>query len=349
MARAALQRAEEIDPNAGEVHWMKGIYAYHGFRDYDRALQELELAKQLLPNEARVYVNIGAVDRRTARWQEAEANFKRAAELDPRNFIVLMEAGSIFAGMRRGAEAISYHERALAILPNDPFARTLLGYDFFGASGDVGALRKQLDMVWRQGPEAGRGVAFPLLTCSWMARDQKLAAQAVALVPAEGIANSFDEALVPRDYCVGRTAWLFGDKQRAQTALTAARAIFERTTHEQPDYPQAWAYLGMTDAMLGRCDEAVQEGKRACEILPVTKDSWVGPTWITYLAMIYATCGQKDAALEQLEMSAKLPVGVIYGDLKCNPDWDPLRADPRFDKVLISIAPKPEEKASSGR
>ena len=65
---------------------------------------------------------------------------------------------------------------------------------------------------------------------------------------------------------------------------SAARAIFERTTREQPDYPQAWAYLGLTDAMLGRCSEAIQEGKRACEILPYTKDSWVGPTFMTYLA-----------------------------------------------------------------
>ncbi len=94
LGRIALQKAEEIQPDAGEVHWGKGIYAYHGFREYDRALAELEMAKQRLPNEARIYVNIGAVDRRTARWSEAKENFMRAVELDPRNFVVLMEAGS---------------------------------------------------------------------------------------------------------------------------------------------------------------------------------------------------------------------------------------------------------------
>src|SRR5262245_5158784 len=104
-AGIALQQAELIQPDAGEVHWQKGIYAYHGFRDYDQALKEFELAKQRLPNEARIYVNIGAVDRRTARWNEAEANFKRAVELDPRNFVVLMEAGSLFQATRRYAEA----------------------------------------------------------------------------------------------------------------------------------------------------------------------------------------------------------------------------------------------------
>ena len=340
LARIALQRAEEIQPDAGEVHWQKGVYAYHGFRDYNRALSELELAKRLLPNEARIYVNLGAIDRRTARWTEAEANFNRAVELDPRNFVVLTEAGSTLAGMRRFEEAKQLYERALTILPNDPFARSLLGFTSFAEAADVTAWRKELDFVAAQGNEAARGIAFPLLLCSWVQRDRTAAEKAVALIPAEGMANSFDEAAVPREYCIGRTAWLFGDKNLAQTALTAARAIFDRTAHEQPDYAQAWGYLGLTDAMLGRRDEAIQEGKRACEILPYSKDSWVGPTWITYLAMIYAWCGDKDAALEQLATCAKLGAGVSYGELKQSPDWDSLRSDPRFEKIVSSLAPK---------
>jgi TolB-like protein/Tfp pilus assembly protein PilF len=340
LARIALQNAEEIQPDAGEVHLQKGAYAYHGFRDYDGALKELERAKELLPNEARIYVTIGAVDRRTARWQEAETNFRRAVELDPRNFLVLMESASTFSGMRRHAEARHFFEMALNILPNNPFARFLFGFDSFGATGDAARLRKQLDVVAQQGPEAERSVAFPLVYCSWMQRDRAAAEKAVALIPAEGIDNSFDEAFIPREYCAGRTAWLFGDKELAQTALGSARAIFERTTREQPDYPQAWAYLGLTDAMLGRCSEAIQEGKRACEILPYRKDSWVGPTFITYLALIYAACGEKEDALQQLKTSAELPVGVSYGELIQSPDWDSLRGDPRFEKIVASLAPK---------
>jgi len=173
-----------------------------------------------------------------------------------------------------------------------------------------------------------------------MRRDQAAAEKAVALIPEEGVSNSFDEAAVPREYCVGRTAWLFGKKDVAQTALTAARAIFERTTREQPDYPQAWAYLGLTDAMLGRCSEAIQEGKRACEILPYTKDSWIGSTFITYLAVVYAACGEKDAALQQLKISAELPTGVSYGELRQSPIWDSLRGDPGFERISASLAPK---------
>src|SRR5438477_10131285 len=241
LARIALQHAEKIEPDAGEVHWQKGNYAYHGFRDYDQALKEFELAKERLPNEARIYVNVGAVDRRTARWNEAEINFKRAVELDPRNFVVLMEAGSLFQATRRYAEAKILYQQCLGILPNDPFAHNLLGFGFFAETGDTEAWRKQLDLVTQQGPEAARGVAFPLLVCSWVQRDRSAAEKAVALIPAEGVANSLAEAAVPREYCVGRTAWLFGNKELAQTALVSASAIFERTTQEQPDYPQAWS------------------------------------------------------------------------------------------------------------
>ena len=344
LARIALQQAEEIQPDAGEVHWQKGIYAYHGFRDYDQALKEFELAKQRLPNEARIYVNVGAVDRRTARWNEAEQNFKRAVELDPRNFVVLMEAGSLFQATRRYAEGKRLYEQCLGILPNDPFARNLLGFGFFAQTGDTEAWRKQLDLVAQQGPDAARGVAFPLLVCSWMRRDQVAAEKAVALIPAEGVSNSFDESAVPREYCVGRTAWLFGNKELAQTALGSARAIFERITREQPDYPQAWTYLGLTDAMLGRCAEAIQEGKRACEILPYTKDSWVGSRFTTYLAEIYAACGEKEAALQQLKISAELPTGVSYGELRQSPIWESLHDDPRFEEIIASLAPKESSK-----
>jgi tetratricopeptide (TPR) repeat protein len=335
-----LEKAEEIQPDAGEVHWMKALYAYHGFRDYARALVELPLAKKLLPNEARLYVLEGAVDRRTARWPEAISNFKRAVELDPRNFVVVTEAGSTFQGMRRYPEAKRLYEQALTIQPDDSSALLLLGFSSFAPTGDAGDWRSRLDQVAQKGPDEGRAMAYPLLLCSWMQRDRVAAEKAAAMIPAEGITNAFDEGSVPREYCIGRTAWLFGDNNLANRALTAARAAFERTTQEQPDYSQPWSYLGLTDAMLGRRDDAIREGKRACEILPYEKDSWIGPAWMSNLAAIYTWCGEKDAALEQLQKCAELPVGITYGELKQSPDWDTLRPDPRFEKIVQAIGLK---------
>jgi hypothetical protein len=92
--------------------------------------------------------------------------------------------------------------------------------------------------------------------------------------------------------------------------------------------------------MLGRRDDAIREGKRACELLPYSRDSWVGPQLINNLAMIYAWVGDNESALKQLEVSVNIPTGISYGELKLNPDWDPLRGDPRFEKIVASRAPK---------
>ena len=340
LARVTLQNAEKLEPDSGEVHMQKGLYAYHGFRDYDRALSEFELARRLLPNEAQLYTNLGAVDRRTARWKEAEENFGRAVELDPANFSVLEEAAFTFQKLRRYREAEPLLKRALTILPDDPFARGAFGWNSFTEKADVLAWRKQIESVANKGPEAARGVAFLSLLCAWAERDRAGAEKAVDLVPAEGIANPIDETPIPREWCVGRTARIFGNTEVAQASLQAARTIFQRMTNDQPDHAQAWGYLGLTDAMLGRRADAIREGNRACELLPYSKDSWIGPTWINNLAMIYAWVGDKESALKQLEISSGIPTGITYGELKLNPDWDPLRGDPRFEKIVQSLAPK---------
>jgi TolB-like protein/Flp pilus assembly protein TadD len=340
LARVALQNAESLQPDSGEVHMQKGLYAYHGFRDYDRALSEFEFARRLLPNEAGLFEHLGAVDRRTARWKEAEEVLRRAVELDPNNFGVLEDAGFTFQRLRRYREAEPVLRRALTISPNDPFARGGLGWNAFCEKANVVAWRKELDSVANKGPETARGVAFLSLLCAWAERDRAAAEKAIALVPPEGIANTIDETPIPREWCVGRTARIFGNTEVAQASLGAARTIFERITRDQPDYAQARAYLGFTDAMLGRRDDAIREGNRACELLPYSRDSWVGPQLINNLAMIYAWVGDKEPALKQLEISVNIPTGITYGELKLNPDWDPLRGDPRFEKIVASLAPK---------
>ena len=119
-----------------------------------------------------------------------------------------------------------------------------------------------------------------------------------------------------------------------------ARTLAAQTVQEQPDYAPAWEILGAIDAGLGRKDEAISEGKRACELLPLSKDAWDGPSLVTNLALIYTWVGEKDLALEQLAVSAKVPAGITYGELKLSPGWDSLHDDPRFDKILASLAPR---------
>ena len=98
--------------------------------------------------------------------------------------------------------------------------------------------------------------------------------------------------------------------------------------------------LGLIDAALGHKDEAIRQGRRACELLPISKDALVGPILIENLAVIYSWVGEKDLALEQLRIAVRVPGLVDYGQLKLHPKWDSLRGDPRFEKIVQSLAPK---------
>jgi Flp pilus assembly protein TadD len=109
---------------------------------------------------------------------------------------------------------------------------------------------------------------------------------------------------------------------------------------KQPDFAAALSLLGIIDAGLGRKEEALREGRRACEILPVSKDAVDGPVLAANLALIYAWTGEKDLAIEQIASVEKLPNNLFYGLLKLHPVWDPLRGDPRFEKIVSSLAPK---------
>ena len=123
-------------------------------------------------------------------------------------------------------------------------------------------------------------------------------------------------------------------------SFKAARVIEEKVINDQPDYAAAWMMLGQIDAGLGRKDDAVREGLRACELPPSSKDQWGFPTFVGHLAMIYAWTGDKDLALEQLDIAARFQNGLTYGELKVNPQWDSLRGDPRFERIVASLAPK---------
>ena len=164
--------------------------------------------------------------------------------------------------------------------------------------------------------------------------------RALQSIRAEGLRDTYNNSLWARDWFVGLAARTFGDEAKARFAFTGARVIEEKTVRDQPDYAPAWSRLGLIDAGLGRKQDAIREGRRACELLPITKDSVDGPSYIANLAMIYAWTGEKDLALEQLATAAQIPGGVTYGELKLYPQWDLLRGDPRFDKIVASLAPK---------
>lgn len=339
-AHAALQKAERLQPDSGEVHLIKGLYAYHAFRDYHTALTELDLARRTLPNDSRLYLYLGSVDRRQARWKESLQSFDRALELDPRNFVLAEEAAFTYAGVGQTKEAENLLRRAVELQPHDYFARIALAEAPYFLRADLGPLRAQLKAFQSEGAEATANAAEVFVTVALAQRDRAAAGQALTYIPAEGVVNDVENFLIPRGWFVGLVARTFGDTQRAQSAFATARASEAQLVQEQPEYAPAWSMLGLLDAGLGRKDDAIREGNRACEILPLSKDSWEGPCYIVNLAIIYSWLGETDRALEQLAISAHHPGGIRYGELRLQPFWDPLRRDPPFEKIVASLAPK---------
>jgi serine/threonine-protein kinase len=291
-----------------------------------------------LPNSARVYVILGAIARRQARWDDAILNFQRAMQIDPRDGFVFEEAGLTYGGLRRGNEAKGCFERAFALNPNEAFAGAMLASIPFYERADTRALREHV----ANAQHAGNANAIPmsLIDCALADRNLAAAEQALQLVPKTGTVDSTGDMAWPRDWLVGLVARDFGQADKARAAFASARGPALVTTQQLPDYPAGWMLLGMIDAGLAQKSDAIAEGKRACELLPLSKDHWDGPSYITNLAMIYAWVGEKDLALDQLEISSKIPAGVTYGDLKLLPKWDALRGQSRFDQIVASLAPK---------
>ena len=149
-----------------------------------------------------------------------------------------------------------------------------------------------------------------------------------------------DAVYLSPEFATGLIARLTKDETKARAAFAAARTKQEKLVQEQPNYGPVLCVLGLIDAGLGRKEEALREGRRAVDLLPVTKDSINGAHMIEYYAMIAAWVGEKDLACEQLAKVVQMPGTISYGQLKLLPFWDPLRGDPRFDKIVASLAPK---------
>jgi tetratricopeptide (TPR) repeat protein len=224
--------------------------------------------------------------------------------------------------------------------PTNPFLRAALTSLPYQERADTRPLRHELNDILTEGNQLASHVAIYFIDCALAERDHAAAAQALDLIPPEGSVDSRYDISWPRDWNVGLVAHCFNDGSTAKGAFTSARTLAAKEVSEQPDYAPAWSILGAIDAGLGRTDDAIAEGKRACELLPLSKDAWDGVGLVINLALIYTWVGEKDLALEQLQIVAKAPNGISYGELKLDPTWNPLRGDSRFEKLVNSLAPK---------
>ena len=342
MAKAAIEAASRLRPEAGETHLYQAYHLYTQL-DYAGALAELEIAAQKLPNNARVAALKGYIQRRQGRWAESiNRNLERAIELDPRNTGRLRQLVLSYEEVRDYAKQISFLERALAIEPDNIETKLMRASVELHWKADTRPLHQLIDEVRATNPAAIPTIAGAWLSCALVERDAAAAKDALIAL-GENPLN--DNAIqFSRPFTEGVIARMTNDEHKAQLAFTAARAEQEKRVQAQPDYGPALCVLGLIDAALGRKEEALREGRRAVELLPVEKDAATGQRLLKYLAMIAAWVGEKDLACEQFAIAARYPLNFSYGALKLDPLWDPLRGEPCFEKIVEEarkpLAPK---------
>jgi serine/threonine-protein kinase len=336
LANVAVQTALRLQPEAGEAHRALATYYYYGFRDYARARSELAVARRTLPNDAEVFLYTGLIDRREGHWDDSTRNLERALELDPHNLFTLQQLALSYLTLHRYQDAIRIDDRTLTIVPGDPLTRITRAEVILHWKADIKPYQATLATLVAQDPRISPDVDYPdYALCE---RTAAAAARALANYPRDGMTTEYG-ANCPHAYWEGVVARWQGDSAKAQSAFIAARSEVEKILAKQPDFAAAISLLGVIDAGLGRKEQALQEGRRACELLPTSKDAISGMDLAVNLAQIYTWTGEKDRAIEQIAAVERIPNTLSYGLLKLHPYWDPLRSDPRFEKIVVSLAP----------
>jgi TolB-like protein/predicted Ser/Thr protein kinase len=343
LAKKAAEAAVRVRPDLGEAHLALARYYFRaGFSatgvpiytaNFDRAREELTIARRKLPNNPEALFIAARIDRHK-NLDSALANFQKANDLDPRNSEAAYWLGDTYFELRRYYEWEQLIKKCAANGTfKGPWIQMMLA-DLKLAQGDPVAAQSLLEQVpldfspilwiWR--------IRF---TAALYLRDYDAANRVIATTPVK-FAYVHNPGQPPESWADGQIARARGDKEKALAVFAGARKKMEATWGDKPKDADYFALVAWLDAGLGRKEDAIREALRAVELMPSAKSSLYGPRVVTSLAMVYAWTGERDRALEQLETVAKIPAGPTYGDLRFNPCWDDLRGDKRFDKIVAA-------------
>ena len=336
-ADAALQAVVRLRPDAAETHLARANFFYRCYLDYNAAREELAAAQHGLPNNSQIFELAGYIDRRQGLWNESTRNLERAIQLDPRDFFMLQQIALSYQEFRQFGAMAAALDRALTIIPRDIDTRLTRALVELEWKADPKPLRETVAKVLSERPESAPDVAAQWFYLALCERDQAAIAQALAALPPTGTSVDLN---FPLSFCKGLAARVKGDESAARTAFLQARSEVNKTVNKQPNYGPGYSVLGLTDAALGRKEDALREGRHAIELLPITKDSIDGAELVKYLAVIYAWCGEKNLAIEQIGATLRIPSTLSYGNLKLHPYWDPLRDDLRFESIVTDLEAK---------
>ncbi len=344
-AHAEAIESLRLQPNLGEGHSALGVYLYYEEADYEGALREFGLAAEALPNDGDVALYIAAVLRRQGRLAEAIAAYQHAEAIDPRNQITLYDASQTYFGLRDWSNALRGLDRVLELAPDSVNVKIQRGYIEFFAKGNTASIKAALESIPANLDPDGV-VTFAQWDVSLMDRDPAAAERALASCRLETI-TSQPGAPLPKSYLQGCIDLVRNDTAHAQTDFEAARPALEKTVADSPQDATRHAQLGLLYAFIGKKEDALREARRATELKPISRDVIEGAVAQAFQALIFARTGETDKAVSELERLLTTPFAVDYSDdsitlsdLRTRWEWDPLRSDPRFQKILAGPEPK---------
>jgi len=338
LAEAAAKAALRLRPDSAEAHFAMADYHFRCHRDFEHAEEELALARPGLPNSTPFFILSGYINRRFNHWPEAERDFSTAVSLDPKNPNAYNLLADTYVLQRRFAEAVQVYENVLANGEQTPILRYRLGSTRFFWTGDTTLMRSvltefpDLDVGGRQTPVR---VLLALMDGNYSEADRVL-----AVSPRENFQDIDFSFYFPRAWFEATIARTKGDSAQATAAFSKARTILEQRLVVKPEHARTIAVLAQVDAGLGHNEMAVQEAEHAINLMPISQDIYDGALVLEGLAQVYTWSNQPDHAIEVLEKLVAMPSYINYARLRFHPMWNPLRGNPRFEKIVASLAPK---------
>jgi len=339
LADEAAQRAVTIDPQLGEAHLALAYVAYWGRRDYPAAMGELELARKALPNNSTVALAIASIHRRRGEWDASYNEFRRAASLDPRDAGLLSDTAYALALSRRYTEALEAMDRSLTIQPDYWDALSGSAMIEIASRGDTAKATALVARLPANVDPQGQ-VRYGRWRIAMWSRDFLKAIAALDDAP-DWVRSNPIHRPVPSAALRGITLEARGQIEAARREFERAVPLLEEKIKSGAGEPAIYTMLGRAYAGLGRADDAVREGKRGVELLPVSKDTFNGTFHLEQLAEIHARLGNVDEALSIIRQLLDMPAGLVMSPalLRLDPVWDPIRNDPRFQKLITLGSP----------
>jgi serine/threonine protein kinase/Tfp pilus assembly protein PilF len=343
-ARQAAETALTLQPNLGEAVFAKGFYHYACLKDYGTAVNYLEQAYQLLPNNSRIPQSLAYVERRRGNWEKSEAYFNEAEKLDPRNVNLLSQHARSYVCLRRFPEALAKLEQILNITPDD-IDTLVLTARIAQAEGDLPRASALLAPL-RLGADYANALETQVYQAILESRTAPVIAQLKEILAKPDQALGYYNGELR--FWLGWAQEVAGDHAAARESWSLARSELEPFLKDQPENFVLLGDLALTSMGLGDNAAALTLAERAIAMMPIDKDALTGPRPLDILARVAARIGDPDRSISTLEKLLSIPYEAPLAAnppltpalLRLDPMFDSLRKDPRFQKLVASSAPK---------